>query len=83
MDAREVTQSEYGKFVKAASHRAPYHWLDGKVPVGTEEFPIHNVDWSDATDYCEWKGKRYSWGDEEPDRTGARFNTPLGPGRGR
>ncbi len=99
MDSREVTEAEYEQFVKATGHRVPYHWLDGALPEGTEDFPVHNVDWSDATAYCEWKGKRlpteaeweraarggleeqhYPWGEDLPERTRARFNTPLGPG---
>ncbi len=58
MDAHEVTQAEYAAFVKATGHRTPYHWLGGKMPAGQEKFPIHNVDWSDATAYCKWAGKR-------------------------
>ena len=58
MDSREVTQAEYEQFVKATGHRVPYHWLDGVLPGGTEDYPVHNVDWSDATAYCQWKGKR-------------------------
>ncbi len=98
MGSREVTEAEYKRFVKAAAHRAPYHWLGGTVPEGTEDFPVHNVDWFDAKAYCEWQGKRlpteaeweraargdlegkhYPWGDDQPDRTRAHFNTPLGP----
>src|SRR5262245_58605382 len=58
VDAREVTQSEYAEFVKAANHRVPYHWLGGKVPTGKEKLPVYNVDWDDASTYCRWAGKR-------------------------
>lgn len=58
IDAHEVTQADYADFVKAASHRAPYHWLQGKVPSGKEQLPVYNVDWADADAYCHWAGKR-------------------------
>ena len=58
MDAHEVTQAEYAEFVKKTGHRTPYHWLNGKVPEGKENHPVHNVDWHDANAYCKSKGKR-------------------------
>ena len=58
IDTREVSQAEYAAFVKATGHRAPYHWLGGKVPAAQEQFPIYNVDWADADSFCRWAGKR-------------------------
>lgn len=58
MDAREVTQAAYREFVDATDRRPPYHWLDGAMPEGKGLQPAHNVDWEDAREFCEWKGKR-------------------------
>ncbi len=58
LDATEVTQAAYAKFVAASKRRAPYHWLNGAVPAGEESFPAYNVDWDDASAYCAWTGKR-------------------------
>lgn len=58
MDAHEVTQAEYAAFVKKTGHRTPYHWLNGKIPEGKENHPVHNVDWDDANAYCTSMGKR-------------------------
>ena len=58
MDTHEVTQAQYAEFVSKTGHRKPYHWLDGKLPAGKENHPIHNVDWEDANAYCKWAGKR-------------------------
>lgn len=58
MDAHEVTNGAYAKFVKATGHRAPYHWPAGKVPQGKERFPVVNVSWEDASAYARWAGKR-------------------------
>src|SRR5581483_11068300 len=58
MDLREVTNSEYAAFVNATHHRTPYHWRNGRIPAGEENFPVFNVDWQDADAYCRWEGKR-------------------------
>ena len=58
LDATEVTQADYAKFVAATKRRPPYHWQGGTVPDGTGVFPVHNVDWNDAGAYCAWVGAR-------------------------
>jgi formylglycine-generating enzyme required for sulfatase activity len=58
LDKTEVTHAQYEKFVKAASRKPPYHWLNGVMPEGSENLPIYNVDWDDASSYCKWAGKR-------------------------
>lgn len=58
LDAHEVSQADYERFVEAAGHTPPYHWLYGKAPEDREDFAVHNVDWEDATAYCGWAGKR-------------------------
>jgi formylglycine-generating enzyme required for sulfatase activity len=58
MDTHEVTNAQYARFVKATRHRAPYHWPDGRVPDGKDDFPVVNVSWEDAAAYAKWAGKR-------------------------
>jgi formylglycine-generating enzyme len=58
IDTHEVSHTQYAEFVKATGHRAPYHWLGGKLPAGKEALPVYNVDWEDANSYCQWSGKR-------------------------
>jgi formylglycine-generating enzyme required for sulfatase activity len=58
MDTHEVTNAEYARFVRATRHRAPYHWPDGRVPDGKDDFPVVNVSWEDAAAYAKWAGKR-------------------------
>jgi formylglycine-generating enzyme required for sulfatase activity len=58
MDVHEVTNTEYAAFLKATHHRVPYHWLHGEIPAGEENFPVFNVEWEDANQYCHWQGKR-------------------------
>jgi len=58
IDKYEVTNTDYAKFVKATGARAPWHWPEGNIPKGTELFPVYNVNWYEATEYCKWAGKR-------------------------
>lgn len=58
LDVHEVTNEEYGKFVSASGHRAPYNWPAGKVPPGKERYPVSAVSWDDASAYAKWAGKR-------------------------
>jgi len=58
MDAREVTNALYAKFVSATGRRPPYHWTGGEVPQGEADLPVFNVSWDDANAYCRWAGKR-------------------------
>ena len=58
IDKYEVTNADYAKFVQATGAKPPWHWPQGKIPMGQEKFPVANVNWFEATDYCKWLGKR-------------------------
>jgi formylglycine-generating enzyme required for sulfatase activity len=67
MDAREVTNASYLAFMQATGHRAPApveecgdtsDWQGGKLLAGHGRLPVAFVDWSDATAYARWAGKR-------------------------
>ena len=58
LDTNEVTNEQYAMFVSATHHRAPYNWLEGKVPKGKEQYPVASVSWEDAAAYAKWAGKR-------------------------
>src|SRR5262245_22716338 len=57
-DKYEVTNTDYAKFLDATHIKAPWHWPQGKIPEKQEKFPVANVTWFEATDYCKWVGKR-------------------------
>ena len=58
IDKHEVTNEAYAEFVAATGHPAPRHWIGGRMAAGKERLPVYNVDFDDATAYCEWDGKR-------------------------
>jgi formylglycine-generating enzyme required for sulfatase activity len=58
LDQYEVTNAQYAIFVTQTKHRAPYNWPKGNMPEGKEQYPVVAVDWSDATAYAKWAGKR-------------------------
>ena len=58
IDKYEVTNADYARFVDATGARPPWHWHQGKIPNGEERFPVFNVNWFEATDFCKWAGKR-------------------------
>jgi formylglycine-generating enzyme len=58
IDKYEVTNADYAKFVGAAGVRPPWHWPQGKIPTGSERLPVYNVNWHEASAYCQWAGKR-------------------------
>lgn len=57
IDIYEVTNEEYGKFVKETGHKVPPQWMN-TYPKGEAKFPVVGVDWDDARAYAEWKQKR-------------------------
>ena len=68
IDKYEVSAEQFSEFLNAKNNRKGYY-LDNKIGTliysdryrprtGLENFPINNVNWSAANDYCRWKGKR-------------------------
>jgi formylglycine-generating enzyme required for sulfatase activity len=58
IDKYEVTNADYARFLEAKGGRPPWHWPEGQIPKGEEKYPVANVNWYEATDYCQWVGKR-------------------------
>lgn len=58
MDKTEVTNAEYGQFVKQSNHAPPEQWGSIKPPVGQELLPVSNIAFQDAVAFAEWRSKR-------------------------
>jgi formylglycine-generating enzyme required for sulfatase activity len=58
IDALEVSCGEYAKFVSATDRQPPAAWTNGACRPGTEQHPVTDVDWYDASAYASWAGKR-------------------------
>jgi iron(II)-dependent oxidoreductase len=58
IDTYEVTNEDYFRFADATGAAKPWYWRSGRVTRGEERFPVHDVSWSEADDYCRWAGKR-------------------------
>lgn len=58
VDRHEVTNAEYDAFTNATGYPPPVHWINGVIPTGSENQPVVNVSYMDASLYAEWAGKR-------------------------
>ncbi len=58
VDKYETTNAEYKRFIDAVRYKVPDHWKNGLYPKGKDNYPVYNVTWEDAMNYCKWKGKR-------------------------
>ena len=58
IDKYEVTHEAYARFAEATHIKLPWYWPHGKIPKDHEQLPVYEVDWSEASAYCAWAGKR-------------------------
>lgn len=60
IDRHEVTNGEYLQFCTATDHRLPEFWNVDIFRCGEKytNYPVVGVNWSDATKYAKWAGKR-------------------------
>ncbi len=56
IDRYEVSNEQYGEFMKSTGHAGPAYWDDPRLNKPNQ--PVVGVNWFDATAYCEFRGKR-------------------------
>jgi formylglycine-generating enzyme required for sulfatase activity len=56
LDKYEVSNEDYGAFIKSTGHPAPAYWDDPRL--NKPEQPVVGVNWYDAKAYCAFRGKR-------------------------
>lgn len=49
-----VTNQQYQVFIRSTNYPAPYHWIDNTYETDTDNYPVVNVSWYDAQEYCAW-----------------------------
>lgn len=56
IDKYEVSNKDFGQFIKTTGHPAPAYWDDPRL--NKPEQPVVGVNWFDAKAYCEYQGRR-------------------------
>jgi formylglycine-generating enzyme required for sulfatase activity len=51
----EITNAQYGRFVKATGYKKPLYWLDQNLNGPNQ--PVVGVSWHDAAAFCRWLTK--------------------------
>ncbi len=51
----EITNAQYGRFLKATGHQAPLYWQDRNLNAPNQ--PVVGVTWFDAAAFCQWLTK--------------------------
>jgi sulfatase modifying factor 1 len=51
----EITNIQYGRFLKATGHQAPLYWEDKNLNAPNQ--PVVGVTWFDAVAFCQWLTK--------------------------
>jgi len=56
IDMYEVSNKDYGDFIRKKEHPAPAYWDDPHL--NKPEQPVVGVNWEEAKTFCEYRGKR-------------------------
>ena len=58
IDVTEVTNAQYQKYCVATGAVVPPHWKEGQFAENEADFPVHHINWYEATAYAKWANKR-------------------------
>lgn len=57
IDVYEITNGEFARFQLESEYEAEGDWRSSYT-IGKEDFPVANVTWNDAKEFCKYAGKR-------------------------
>ncbi|MEE2987173.1 MAG: SUMF1/EgtB/PvdO family nonheme iron enzyme [Nitrospinota bacterium] len=58
IDRYEVTNERYKIYIDDVKAFPPPGWIDNNYPEGRGKFPVVEVNWFDAANFCQWAGKK-------------------------
>ena len=53
-----ITNQEYDAFLKDTGYHFPITWENGKYPEHLADYPVVNISWHDANEYCKWLSQK-------------------------
>ena len=58
IDRYEVTNAQYERYLQQHRGAPPAYWKGGLIPAGQNDFPVQQITWAQAYQYCAEQGKR-------------------------
>jgi len=58
IDRYEVTNRRYKIYIDDVNAVAPVDWKGNKFPIGKDDYPVINISWYDAANFCQWAEKK-------------------------
>lgn len=54
----ELSNAEYKEFIDVTKHTPPPTWTNGTFEPGEDKYPVTNITFNDAQQYCEWRSQK-------------------------
>lgn len=80
IDRYEVTNERYKAYIDDLNAVVPSDWTANSFPIGRKNYPVINISWYDAANFCQWAEKKLpsekQW--EKAARGGTNSKYPWG-----
>ncbi len=54
-----ITNYQYYQFTSSTGYVMPGHWINEKYQTNSENYPVVNISWYDANEYCKWLSAKF------------------------